>query len=162
MSFYNKLKSVGFIIVIILLGCSSPVDISTPEKIGAKERIRVITGKQAARVVDKMHGRSVATDANVIAEYGRERKDLLYVSYYADQWQAKAAFDSMIEKMSAAKKGPFFHLMPLSKYENKVYFTLGMGASHYIYLSGRYLLWFQTFQSFGDKLPEELQKYYPV
>jgi hypothetical protein len=52
--------------------------------------------------------------------------------------------------------------MPLGKYENKVYFTLGMGASHYIYLSGRYLLWFQTFQSFGDLLPQQLLEFYPV
>ena len=81
---------------------------------------------------------------------------------YADQNQASEAFNLMIQKMTAAEKGPFFHLMPLNKYGNHVYFTLGMGASHYIYLSGRYLLWFQTYQSFGDKLPPQLLKFYPV
>jgi hypothetical protein len=158
----NHLKVVGFIIVTCILGCSSVVDLSTPEKIGEKERTRVITGKQAARIVNKMHGQSVATDANVIAEYGREKKDLLYISYYAGQSQAKEAFDLMIKKMAAAEKGPFFHFMPLSKYENRVYITLGMGASHYIYRSGRYLLWFQTYQSFADRLPQQLLVLYPV
>ena len=159
---YNNYLKVVFVIAFFIIGCSSSVDLATPDKIGEKERIRVIIGKQAVRIVNKMHGHSVATDANVIAEYGRERKDLLYISYYTDQRQAKEAFDLMIKKMSAAKKGPFFHLMPLSKYENKVYFTLGMGASHYIYQSGRYLLWLQTYQSFADRIPQQLIVLYPA
>jgi hypothetical protein len=162
MSLNKNLIVAGFIIAIYLLGCSSSVNLSTPEKIGVKERIRVITGKQAARVVNKMHGQSVATEANVIAEYGRDKKDLLYISYYVDQGQAEEAFNLMIEKMAAAQKGPFFHLMPLGKYENNVYFTLGMGAKHFIYRSGRYLLWLQTDQSFGDRLPQHLLALYPV
>jgi len=51
--------------------------LQTPEKIGEKERSRLITGEQAAQVVNKMHSRSVSTDANVIAEYGTEKKDFL-------------------------------------------------------------------------------------
>lgn len=65
------------------------------------------------------------------------------------------------EKMASSKEGPFFHLMPLTGYKNKVYFTLGMGAGHYIFLSGKYLLWFQTYQSFG-RLPPQLLKFYPA
>jgi hypothetical protein len=134
----------------------------TPEKIGRKERIRVISGNQAADIVDKMHGQSVAADDNVIAEYGREKKELLYISFYRDQAQADTAFKLMVEKMASSKKGPFFHLIPLPTYDNKVYFTLGMGSGHYIYRSGNYLLWYQTYQSFGDKLPPRLLKFYPV
>jgi hypothetical protein len=160
LSFSPKIFGLSFIIFI--LGCSVSPDLPTPEKIGAKERIREITGKKAAQVVDKMHGRSVATDANVIAEYGRDSKDLLFISNYSDQTQAKKAFDLMIEKMAAAKNGPFFHLMPLAGYNHRVYMTLGMGAVHYIYLSGESLLWLQTYQSFGNKLPRELLKLYPI
>ena len=109
-----------------------------------------------------MHTQSVAADDNVIAEYGKEKKDFLYISYYADQNQAKKAFDLMIKKMAAAKKGPFFHLMPLNTFNKPVYLTLGMGARHFIYQSGNYLLWLQTDQSFDDKLPPRLLKLYPV
>ena len=150
------------ILVMFLLGCASSTDLPAPEKIGDKERRRIIDGKQAARVINNMHGRAVATDANVIVEYGEDPKDLLYISSYGDHHKAGEAFDLMIEKMASAKKGPFFHLMPLSKYQNKVYFTIGMGASHYIYLSGNCLLWLQTFQSFGDQLPEQLVELYPI
>ena len=151
-----------FMLLIVLLGCSSSVDVASPEGIGEKERVRVVDGNQAARIINRMHNQSVAADANVIAEYGKEKKDLLYISYYADQKQAKKAFDLMIEKMAAAKKGPVFHLMQLNTYTKPVYFTLGMGARHYIYQSGNYLLWLQTYQSFDDKLPPRLLKLYPV
>ena len=151
-----------FMLLIVLSGCSSSADIASPEGIGEKERVRVVDGSQAARTINRMHNQSVAADANVIAEYGKEKKDLLYISYYADPKQAKKALDLMIEKMTAAKKGPFFHLMPMNTYTQPVYFTFGMGAMHYIYQSGNYLLWLQTYQSFDDKLPPGLLKLYPV
>ena len=155
-------KIIILIFLITILGCSRSPDLSTPERIGDKERVREIIGKQAARVVDKMHGLSVAAHANVIAEYGRDKKDLLFISRYGDQTEAHKAFALMIEKMAAAKKGPFFHLMPLGQYDNKVYMTLGMGAIHYIYVSGNSLLWLQTYQSFKDKLPARLLELYPL
>jgi hypothetical protein len=40
--------------------------------------------------------------------------------------------------------------------------ALGMGAVHYIYPSGKYLLWLQTFQSFGTELPPQLLELYPL
>jgi hypothetical protein len=97
-----------------------------------------------------------------IAEYGRDPKDLLFISRYSDQSEAQKAFDLMIEKMAAAQKGPFFHLMPLGQYDNKVYMALGMGSMHYIYVSGNCLLWLQTYQSFRDKLPGGLLELYPI
>jgi hypothetical protein len=162
MSLKSSLKIIGFGFIILILGCVSPLNLPTPEKIGEKERVREITGEEAARMVDKMHGRAVATQANVIAEYGRDQKDLLFISRYSDQTEAHKAFDLMLEKMAAAKKGPFFHLMPLGQYDNNVYMTLGMGAMHYIYVSGKSLLWLQTYQSFRDKLPGRLLALYPL
>ncbi|MBW2336754.1 MAG: hypothetical protein JRF47_08370 [Deltaproteobacteria bacterium] len=163
MNLARKCKLIGLVVGFILSGCTSAPDLPTPDKIGEKERFRVVSGKQAARVVNKMHGQSVATDGNVIAEYGEgEKKDLLYISRYADPKAAQEAFDLMIEKMAAAKKSPFFHLMPIEKYQKKAYMTLGMGAVHYIYPSGPFLLWFQTYQSFGTTLPPQLLAFYPI
>ena len=179
MNLARKCKLIGLVVGLILSGCTSAQDLPTPDKIGEKERMRVITGKQAAGVVNRMHGQSVATEANVIVEYGKgENKDLLYISRYADPKEAQKAFDLMIEKMAAAKKSSFSHLMPLGKYGNKVYITLGMGAMHlkklksmrnqayvavhYIYSSGPFLLWLQTLQSFGDTLPPPLLGLYPL
>ena len=162
MNLKSLFKILSSIFIIFCLGCSNSTQLPTPEKIGDKERIRVMSGKQAEHVVNKMHGQTVAADANVIVEYGTERKDLLYISYYRSQNEANDAFKLMIDKMASSKEGPFFHLMPLTGYKNKVYFTLGMSAGHYIFLSGKYLLWFQTYQSFGYRLPPQLLKFYPA
>ncbi len=161
--FKLRIKPICLIFIIFLLGCvNSTTELPSPERIGQKERIRVISGNQAARVINKMHIQSVAAAANVIAEYGQEKTDILYISFYKEQKTAGQAFNLMIEKMAAAKKGPFFHLMPLNKYQKKAYLTLGMGAVHYIYLSGNYMLWLQTFQSFGGELPPRLLNLYPL
>ena len=153
----------GLFMVAFLIGCTNAsVQLPAPQKIGHNERSRTVSGKQAAEVINKMHGQAVAADANAIVEYGREKKDILYISYYKDQHQAGDAFNLMIDKMASAPKGPFFHLMPLANYSNKAYFALGMGASHYIFISGNYLLWLQTFQSFGGKLPPQLLDLYPL
>jgi len=163
MSLNSHRKMLGFILIVFALGCSSSTDFLIPEKIGDKERTRLITGKQAARVINKMHGTSVAADANVIVEYGKDnRKDVLYITHYSDPKEAQKAFDLMIAKMTAAETSPFFHLMPLERYQKKVYITLGMGAVHYIYFSGNFLLWLQTFQSFNAVLPQQLLELFPL
>lgn len=122
----------------------------------------MVTGAKAAAVVNKLHRSKVATGGDVIAEYGRDLKDLLYISAYTDSEKAKNAFDLMIGKMRATKGGPFTHLVPIKKYDGKVYMALGMGAVHYIIWSGNHLLWLQTYQSFGTVLPPHLMVLYPA
>ena len=159
----QKFKRFTIAASILIFGCSSGADINTPDKIGEKKRLRVVSGQQAAQVVNRMHGRSVATDANVIAEYGNgQNKDILYISRYSEPEAAQKAFEQMIVKMKGAKKSPFYHLRPIGKYQKKVYLTLGMGAVHYIYRSDSLLLWFQTYQPFGDELPPQLLNLYPI
>ena len=97
---YRKL--LYLILIIIFAGCSNSPDVATPEKIGGKQRSALISGDQAAWVVNKMHGQSVAAGSNVIAEYGQEKKDLLYISYYRTEDDAGTALDLMIKKMVAA------------------------------------------------------------
>ena len=113
-----RCKLIGLVVGLILSGCTGATDLPTPDKIGEKERRRVISGTQAARVVNRLHGQSVATEENVIAEYGEgEKKDLLYISRYTDPEAAQEAFVLMVEKMAAAKESPFSHLMPFGKYQ---------------------------------------------
>jgi hypothetical protein len=161
--FKHPLKLIGVFVISFIVGCNnSTAELSAPQKIGHNERTRTISGNQAADVINKMHSQSVAADANAIVEYGQGKKDILYISYYEDQNQAGKAFGLMIEKMAAAKQGPFFHLMPLANYNNKAYFVLGMGARHYIFVSGNFLLWLQTHQSFGGELPSQLLDLYSL
>ncbi len=145
-----------------LLGCSAPSHLETPERMGEKERTKIISGKKAAQEVNGMHGLSVAPDASIIVEYGRGKKDVLYISRYRNRKDANDSLDLMVGKIAAAEKGPFFHLIQIRKYKDKVYMTFGFGAIHYIYLSENSILWFQSYQSFGTALPPQLLKMYPT
>ncbi|MDX2439282.1 MAG: hypothetical protein QNK40_01905 [Desulfobacterales bacterium] len=162
MNLKTCLAILNVIVWVVVFGCSNTTEIQTPEKIGEKDRINLIIGAKASAVVNKLHGSTVATGGDVIAEYGREKKDLLYITYYTDVEKAKKSFNLMIEKMRATKGGPFTHLMPINKYNGNAYMVIGMGSLHYIIWSGNYLLWLQTDQPFGTALPPRLLTLYPV
>ena len=164
---YNmKKNSVLFLIIILtvyaFISCNERSDLQSPERLGLQDRTGIISGDEAIKVIDKMHGLPVAPDANIIAEYGADKEDLLYISYYSNSNDAQKYFRQMIEKMEKTEKSPFSHLKRLPDYESNVYFTLGMGAIHYIYCSSNYILWLQTKQSFGRELPPELLIIYPI
>jgi len=162
MNLKTCLAILNFIVWVVVFGCSNTTEILTPEKIGEKDRVNLIAGAKAVAVVNKLHSSPVATGGDIIAEYGRGKKDLLYITEYSGIEKAKKSFNLMIEKIRAAKGGPFSHLMPISKYKGNVYMAIGMGYVHYIIWSGNYLLWLQTDQSFGTALPPRLLTLYPA
>ena len=159
-----KIKSTLYIMVLgmIFSNCTNDGKIKVPQGLGELDLSRSISGEEAISEINKLHGLAVAADINVIAEYGVEKKDLLYVSYYSEAEEAQKIFNQMIEKMKAAKKSPFTHIRSIKAYSNQAYIALGLGAFHYIYVSGNYVLWLQTYQAFGRSIPEELLEVYPV
>jgi len=162
MSLHKSLFSILVITIILGYSCSKKEGVPVPEKIDEKKLTQVISGDEALIVIDKLHGLSVAPQENVIAEYGEDPKDLLYISWYEDEDQAREAFISMISKMMKSEKGPFTHIRALPDYEEKVFMSIGMGAIHYIYYSSHYILWLQTYQDIGRELPDELLSFYPI
>jgi hypothetical protein len=156
--------NVVFLIALAMavIACMESVDSLVPNEIGEKARLRAISGEEAAQVIDKLHDLEVAATKNVIAYYDDKNEDILYLTWYESAEMAAEDLKTMIDKMSSNEDSPFYHLMPLSSYDDKVYMTIGMGAIHYIYLSGKRMLWYQTHQSFGMELPESLLSMYPV
>ncbi len=149
-------------ITFILFACTSQPDLPSPEKLGELQRVKVNVGDEAAGNINQLHGLEVAPKSNAIVEYGEQDPDLLYISLFETSEEAGKTFEAMIEKMGQSESGIFQHLMPMRKYNEKVYMTLGMGAIHYIYSSGKYVLWLQTKQRFGMELPQELLNIYPL
>ena len=142
--------------------CQSPNAIVTPEQIGIKKRSKIISGQNAINDIDKLHGLAVASTDNLIAEYGEQDPDLLYISYYAEKENAEEAFNTMMKKIAHNQKSPFHHLVPLAPGRTNAYFLLGMGATHYVLISGHYIIWLQTYQPLGSKLPDSITTIYPV
>ena len=158
-----KLNFSEFITLILALLCSCQSSrIETPVSIGEKSRTGIKGEKQASEAINEMHGVEVAAVENLIAEYGDDKKDLLYISLFDTDAKAREMLDLMIQKIAHSKDGVFYHVMPLREYDKNAFITLGMGATNYVFISGQFLIWYQTYQSLGPNLPEELTHMYPV
>jgi hypothetical protein len=162
MSFSNLNFLILFVLVILFIGCSKNQEVPVPEKILEKKMTKLISDDEAIKDIDKLHGLDVTPDKNIIAEYGTDPKDLLYISKYNTEEQASESFKLMINKMIESDEGPFTHIQVLPDYGDKVYISIGMGAIHYIFNSTRYVLWLQTYQEIGRELPDDLLRLYPL
>ena len=158
----NKLIIIAF--AFLLSACTTSDELPLPQEIGSLKLISSKSDTEAVKDINELHGVDVATQKNVIGKYGSDSEnfDLLYVSMYSDSIACKNSLDKMIAKMKQAENSPFFHLMAMPEYNNRLYFTIGMGAFHYIYTSGNYLIWLQTYQPMGREIPANLKEIYPV
>jgi hypothetical protein len=146
---------------IYINSCNNQDILPTPDKVGTKTRSKIFSRNESVEAINKLHGLSVAAQNNIIAEYGIDQKDLLYVSFYQNSDSAVVAFNEMIKKIAHNKKGPFYHLVQLNEAGENAFFLMGMGASHYVFISANFIIWFQTYQSFGKEIPESILNYYP-
>ena len=146
---------------IYINSCNNQENLPTPDTVGTKTRSKIFSRTESVEVINKLHALSVAAQNNIIAEYGTDKKDLLYVSFYQNSDSAVIAFNEMIKKIAHNKKGPFHHLIQLSDTGKNGFFLMGMGAFHYVFISGNFIIWFQTYQSFGQEIPESILSYYP-
>jgi hypothetical protein len=151
------------LLLFVIAACSKPgeVPVAVPQQIGDRELTEVKYGADARQEIDEMHGLRVSSGVDAIARYGNGSKaDILYITSFKSETESNSRFTEMIEKMAQAK-GPFYHLMPLPDYE-QVYIAFGMGALHYIYPSGTFLIWYTTYQEAGKMIPEQLNEFYPA
>ena len=148
----NKIIKIVFAfilaIVISLSGCSNKSinnEAGLPEKLGDLNLARVIQGDEAARVVYKMHGKSLGATDYLIGTYGADdSKNILYLSVYENKEAAKADLMNMAMKMLKGSK-VFKPLTTIGKMGDNISFrTEGMGLAHYFYRVENKLLWWQV------------------
>jgi len=160
----NKIIEIVFIFIlatiITLSGCSnksSTKNIDLPEKLGSLNLSRVIQGNEAARVVHKMHGKSLGSAEYIIGYYGADNsKNILYLSVYENTESAKADLVSMAMKM---EKGTpvFVPLTTIGEMGSNIRFrTEGMGLVHYFYRVENILLWWQVESDNAELTYDEL------
>jgi hypothetical protein len=115
-----------------------------PKKLGDLSLFNVIQHQEAARVIDKMHGKTLDACENYIAHYGNSpSKNILYVSVYENAERAKTNLKHMAMKM--ANGSSVFSPVTHTKTGDTVYFeTEGMGLKHYFYRRDNILIWWQV------------------
>ena len=137
--------------ILILTGLLSLISCNTdnnskylPQKLGDLSQTKVIQGKKATDIINKMHDKTLDDCKNFIAYYGsNDSKNILYVSVYANAEKAERNLKNMALKMSNGSSvfSPLAHTI-IGDY---IYFeTEGMGLKHYFYRTDNILIWWQV------------------
>jgi hypothetical protein len=112
-----------------------------PAHLGGLPRGRVWTGKNAARLVDRMHGRPVAPLDSTVAQYGRSGQLRVWLSRYADPAAANRALAAMVDRLSSGET-PFLPPHEQAGDPGRWY-TIGPGGHHVLWVSGKTLYWLE-------------------
>ncbi len=142
----RKGQSLFFVLAaaIVFVNPSSALDRAgeyLPVNISGMEQKKVISGEEAARIINRMHRGDVATHADYIAEYRSEaRSATYYLSLYDHPEQAIKAMEDMARVMEDEEHG-FSHLMQRVQNGIVFYMALGQGQAHYYFARGVELVW---------------------
>ena len=130
-----------------------------PETLGDLSLFNVIQNQEAARIIDKMHGKTLDDCKNYIARYGNmPSKNILYVSVYENAETAKTNLKNMAMKM--ANGSSVFSPLTHTKMGDTVYFeTEGMGLLHYFYRKENILIWWQVEPDYAETTFNDLLEF---
>jgi hypothetical protein len=149
-------------ILLLIISCNNKNENQYPKKIGINKISSVVKGDSAKNEINAMHQLVVSAEEYFIVYYGENDTNILYVSKFEGIQESTIALENMLTKMRSNKNIPFTNPIPMKKYNNKSFMSLGLGSVHYIYQSGKYLLWLSTKQKFYNELPKDLVKIYSV
>lgn len=133
-----------FVIGLLLAGCnevSRPVEPFDPH-IEGLELVEWITGDDAMKAINKLHGMPIDVVTGFIAQYkGPHEKATIWVSEAASQELAEEQIMIMIQKMKDSRRSPFSHYRDLYVRGLKVVAFDGMGQTHYVFRDNKWVYW---------------------
>jgi hypothetical protein len=115
-----------------------------PQKLGNLNIVKVVRDKEAAVIINKMHGKTLDECKNYIAYYGSNTsKNILYISVYENIENAKANIMNMAMKIAGGSS--VFSPLTYSGMGHDAHFeTEAMGLKHYFYRVDNILIWWQV------------------
>jgi len=121
---------------VILAGCArAPL----PRRLGGLTRTRVWSGESAAKLMEELHGRSVAAASSTVAEYGRAGQLRLYRSRFGDAATAHGTLLRMLSRLETGET-PFSPPRELRDYPGH-WLTVGPGGHHALWESDESVYW---------------------
>ena len=112
-----------------------------PSRLAGLVRSRVLVGRQASRLLARMHGREVAPADTSVAEYGRSGSLRVWMSRYPDGATAQRTLAGMLSGMRQGKT-PFVQPSE-DRFVPGRWTTVGLENHHVIWVSGRTLYWLE-------------------
>jgi len=131
-----------------------------PPRLAGLSRSRVVAGPQAERLVRRLHGRDVTAAAITVAEYGRRGQLRVWLARYPDFPTAHRELRTMLAAIRE-RPTPFQRPWEDPRMPNR-WITVGNGAHHLLWVSGRSLFWLEGAPEAVFAAAEELPAPAPV
>jgi len=131
------------LIALLLAGCNEPSSgPSFDPHIQDLELVKLITGDEAIKAINKLHGMSIDVVMGLIAHYeGMNDKATIWVSEASSQDLAEEQIVVMIRKMKSNARSPFSHYRTMNKKGFRVIAFDGMGQVHYVFRDNKWAYW---------------------
>jgi hypothetical protein len=142
-----RITAQSLLCIALFSACAGPEKAPAPKlpaSIGSLALARTVEGVEANKLIYNMHGKANSGSTSAVGYYGgADPNNVLYVSAFMNDEQARRAFDRMLSKMAAGPAG----FSPPSKRpgpEQDIYETTGSGLKHFFYQRGRNVIWWQA------------------
>ena len=151
------LFSIIFFSALILSACSQKTEI-LPSEIYHLKLKQKITGKQAAKFINRLHPIKVANTENQIGFYkGENGTAVIYVTQYPDKKSAVRDEQKMTEKI--AEVSSMFTLgKRIDINGREIYRIFGMGKTHFVFAINNKLFWITAESTWAVKFLKEYLK----
>ena len=139
---------------LLLAGCNEPSSgPSFDPHIQDLELVKLITGDDAIKAVNKLHGMPIDAVRGFIAHYeGVNDKATIWVSEASSQDLAEEQLVVMIHKMKSNARSPFSHYRTLNIKGFSVIAFDGTGQVHYVFRDSKWVYWISADAKHIDKV----------
>lgn len=163
------MRNIHLIITAILISiiqisaCNKePVSLNSlfPKTMEGLQRVQLITGVQALKKINKLHGKEIAIIEGGIGTYQTNNgpKAMVWISRSRKANRAHHQTEVMIKKMLLSPHSPFHHPVQCELRGITIYQFHGMGQIHYIFFRNDLVFWISAVAHQGDAL---LQAFLP-
>ena len=158
----SKTSSYGIWILLafLLAGCNrTPSGPPFDPHIEGFELVKLITGDDAIKAINQLHGRPINVLRGFIAQYkGTHDKATIWVSEASSQALAQKQISVMIEKMKNSARSPFSHYRTFQINGIRVIAFDGMGQVHYVFRDKAWAYWITGDAKRVDKIFRHVQR----
>jgi len=159
----SNIRTFGLWVVVclLLLACSHS-DSSLPFDPNIKDldMVELITGEEAQKAIDRLHGMAIPVVRGFIAHYkGGYGGATVWVSEATTEDLASEQIDVMIDKMKKSKRSPFSNYRQWNKEGTTVIAFDGMGQVHYVFKDKTWVYWVSADGRSIDMILEHIQNH---
>lgn len=151
---------IWILLAFLLAACNqSPSGPPFDPRIEGLKLVKLITGDDAIKAINQLHGRPINVLKGFIAQYkGVHDKATIWVSEASSQELAQRQIAVMIQKMKNSGRSPFSHYRTLDINGINVIAFDGMGQVHYVFRDNAWAYWITADAKRMDKLLRHVQR----